>query len=413
MVARGLGAPRAVARRSASSPAIGTDRARVRARGRRARRHPQGEEHRAALDAHRGHAARGARAGRRARRARRRASTTSATPGVSSATSSWSRATSSRSRSSSPTPRRRRAVPDRPTDSADLRAWLDSHVNLERLVGVPSGLEPPDGAGAAVADGALVELLGSPQLQYPAIHITGTNGKTSTARASPPRCSSPPGSRWAPTPAPTSSGSTSGSRGTASRSPTTSSTGSSARSPTSSWSLDDRPSYFEIINAAALEWFADVAVDVAVIEVGLGGRWDATNVVDGQVAVVTNVELDHVEYLGPTRVGIAEEKAGIVKPGATLVLGRDRSRAGADLHRPRPGAGRRRATATSACAPTRSRWAGGWSSSSRRSATLRRRVPPAARRAPGRQRGDRARGGGVRSSTARSAPRSSSSRSRR
>jgi len=85
--------------------------------------------------------------------------------------------------------------------------------------------------------------------------------------------------------------------------------------------LDDRPSYFEIINAAALEWFADVAVDVAVIEVGLGGRWDSTNVVDGEVAVVTNVELDHVEYLGPSRVGIAEEKAGIVKPGSTLVLG--------------------------------------------------------------------------------------------
>jgi dihydrofolate synthase/folylpolyglutamate synthase len=55
--------------------------------------------------------------------------------------------------------------------------------------------------------------------------------------------------------------------------------------------------------------------------VGLGGTWDSTNVVDGQVAVVTNIELDHVEYLGPTREGIAEEKAGIVKPGATLVLG--------------------------------------------------------------------------------------------
>ena len=77
----------------------------------------------------------------------------------------------------------------------------------------------------------------------------------------------------------------------------------------------------EIINAAAFEWFADIAVDVAVIEVGLGGRWDATNVVDGRVAVVTNVEIDHVEYLGPTKRGIAEEKAGIVKPGSILVLG--------------------------------------------------------------------------------------------
>jgi len=80
-------------------------------------------------------------------------------------------------------------------------------------------------------------------------------------------------------------------------------------------------SYFEILVAVALRWFADEAVDVAVVEVGMGGTWDATNLVDGQVAVVTNVEVDHVEYLGPTREQIAAEKAGIVKPGATLVLG--------------------------------------------------------------------------------------------
>src|SRR5262249_8635059 len=85
--------------------------------------------------------------------------------------------------------------------------------------------------------------------------------------------------------------------------------------------LGDRPTYFEIINAAALEWFADIAVDVAVIEVGLGGAWDSTNVVDGRIAVITNVDIDHVEYLGPTRREIAIEKAGIVKPGSTLVLG--------------------------------------------------------------------------------------------
>ena len=65
--------------------------------------------------------------------------------------------------------------------------------------------------------------------------------------------------------------------------------------------LPDRPSYFEILTAAALTWFSDVAVDVAVIEVGVGGTWDATNVVDGRVAVITNVSVDHVEYLGPTR----------------------------------------------------------------------------------------------------------------
>jgi dihydrofolate synthase/folylpolyglutamate synthase len=58
-----------------------------------------------------------------------------------------------------------------------------------------------------------------------------------------------------------------------------------------------------------------------VIEVGLLGRWDATNVVDGQVAVVTNVGADHLEYAGPTLVDVATEKSGIVKPGSTLVLG--------------------------------------------------------------------------------------------
>ena len=58
------------------------------------------------------------------------------------------------------------------------------------------------------------------------------------------------------------------------------------------------PSYFEILTGAALTWFADVAVEAAVVEVGLGGTWDATNVVDGDVAVVTNVSIDHVDYLG-------------------------------------------------------------------------------------------------------------------
>ena len=94
-------------------------------------------------------------------------------------------------------------------------------------------------------------------------------------------------------------------------------------------------SYFEILTAAALRWFADVAVDVAVVEVGVGGTWDATNVVDGRVAVVTNVSVDHVEYLGPTRESIATEKAGIVKAGSTLVLGETDPELARDLPRPR------------------------------------------------------------------------------
>ena len=82
-----------------------------------------------------------------------------------------------------------------------------------------------------------------------------------------------------------------------------------------------RPSRFEILTLAAYHWFADVAVDVAVVEVGMAGRWDATNIGDGVVAVVTNVGLDHTETLGPTREHIAREKAGIVKKTSTLVLG--------------------------------------------------------------------------------------------
>jgi dihydrofolate synthase/folylpolyglutamate synthase len=82
-----------------------------------------------------------------------------------------------------------------------------------------------------------------------------------------------------------------------------------------------RPSYFEVLTAAALRWFSDVAVDVAVIEVGLLGRWDATNVCDGQVAVITNIGMDHNEFAGPTKGDIAREKAGIIKPGSAVVVG--------------------------------------------------------------------------------------------
>lgn len=82
-----------------------------------------------------------------------------------------------------------------------------------------------------------------------------------------------------------------------------------------------QPTYFEIVTAAAFRWFSDLAVDVAVIEVGLLGRWDATNVVDAQVAVITNIGLDHTEFAGPNKTDIAREKAGIIKAGSAVVLG--------------------------------------------------------------------------------------------
>lgn len=195
--------------------------------------------------------------------------------------------------------------------------WLDAHVNLESL-GVPKGRRVDHPTLDRME--ALCTLLGSPQIEYPVIHLTGTNGKTSVARMatellvaqgfSVGACTSPHLERI-------------NERITWNNEPIDDETFADllVHIATVEPHLPAVPSYFEIVVAAAFRWFADVAADVAVVEVGLGGRWDATNVVDGQVAVVTNVSIDHVEYLGPTRDDIARDKAGIVKPGSTLVLG--------------------------------------------------------------------------------------------
>lgn len=82
-----------------------------------------------------------------------------------------------------------------------------------------------------------------------------------------------------------------------------------------------RPTYFEIMTAAAFRHFADEVVDVGVVEVGMLGRWDATNVVRSEVAVITNIALDHTEFAGPTLEDIAREKVGISKPASSLVVG--------------------------------------------------------------------------------------------
>ena len=74
------------------------------------------------------------------------------------------------------------------------------------------------------------------------------------------------------------------------------------------------------MTALAYSIFADTPVDVAVVEVGMGGAWDNTNVLDAEVAVVTPIDLDHTQYLGTTVDAIAGEKAGIIKPGATAIL---------------------------------------------------------------------------------------------
>ena len=143
------------------------------------------------------------------------------------------------------------------------------------------------------------------------------------------------------------------------------------------------PSYFEIVTAAAFRWFADIAVDVMVVEVGLLGRWDATNVVDAQVPVVTNVGLDHLEYAGPTLADIAAEKAGIIKPGAPWSWARPIP---SWRHLPRRGARRvieRRRTST--CWTTSWPSAGGCSRCGRR-----RRSTPTCSSAPRPHQGDNA-----------------------
>ena len=169
---------------------------------------------------------------------------------------------------------------------------------------------------------ALVELLGEPQRGYPVVHLTGTNGKTSTARMVEALLSEI-GLR------------------------TGRYTSPHLQLATERISIDRRPitperyvevyrdvlpfvelvdarhgelSKFEVLTAMGFAAFADAPVEAGIVEVGLGGRWDATNVADGTVAVVTPIALDHVEYLGDDVLDIAREKAGIIKPGAVAVL---------------------------------------------------------------------------------------------
>lgn len=194
----------------------------------------------------------------------------------------------------------------------DALTYLDEHTNydLSGRIELPS-LERIE---------RLMAVMGDPQLSYPVIHITGTNGKGSTGAMI--------------TALLAEQGLTVGTYSSPhlhrineriSRNGEAISDEEFGEMIGSVADLEMlagvRPSYFEAVTAAALRWFGDVAVDVAVVEVGLLGRWDATNVVDAKVAVVTNVGLDHTEFAGPTRADIAREKSGIIKPGSTLVLG--------------------------------------------------------------------------------------------
>ena len=205
----------------------------------------------------------------------------------------------------------------------DALAWLDRHINLEAIERGQAGR-----AAEPTLDriSALLGVMGDPQRSYPSIHITGTNGKGSTTRIA--------------TALLLARGLSTGTimsphleqmneRITRDLVPISDeelfeilvALETLEEFVLKSGVLAIAPTWFELVTAAGYRYFADCAVDVAVVEVGLGGRYDATNVIDTDVAVITNVELDHVEILGPTRANIASEKAGIIKSSSIAVIG--------------------------------------------------------------------------------------------
>jgi dihydrofolate synthase/folylpolyglutamate synthase len=198
----------------------------------------------------------------------------------------------------------------------DALAWLDAHQNLERML-ADSRLTIPDLSRMR----RMMDLMGDPQRACPVVHLTGTNGKTSTARALSAVLTAKGlsvGTFTSPHLERINERLTVGDRPI--DDDELAELLSSLQGLEPMLGSDAHLTWFEVLTAAAYRWFADRPVDVAVVEVGLGGRWDATNVADGAVVVVTNVGLDHIEFLGPTLADVAAEKAGIIKPDSTLVL---------------------------------------------------------------------------------------------
>ena len=197
---------------------------------------------------------------------------------------------------------------------AEALAWLDAHIDLESAM--------PDRRALPTLErmAELVAVLGDPQEAYPVVHITGTNGKGSTAAL----VSALLAARGLSVGTYTSPNLTAvNERLARNGEPIDDASFAELLGDLAAYEpmLEHRPTRFEILTAAALRWFADIAVDVAVVEVGLGGTWDSTNVVTADVAVITNISFDHTDVLGPTLEGIAADKAGIFKPGSRAVVG--------------------------------------------------------------------------------------------
>ena len=166
----------------------------------------------------------------------------------------------------------------------------------------------------------LTAAMGDPQRCYRVIHVTGTNGKGSTVRVTA-RLLQEMGLRVGAYTSPHLVAPTE--RIAVDAEPIDPETFGAAIGDVARFTdhLQMRATWFETVTAAALQHFADVAVDVAVVEVGMLGRFDATNVVEAQVATITNVAMDHTDGVGDWRLAVAGEKAGIIKPGSTVVCG--------------------------------------------------------------------------------------------
>lgn len=183
---------------------------------------------------------------------------------------------------------------------------------------------------------ALVDMLGSPQLTYPTIHICGTNGKTTTSRMVDSllfemglrtgRFTSPHLESYLE-------------RICINGQPIDAKEMIFSFNDISPYldlmdtKFDNPISFFEAITALAFAAFAEHPIDVGVIEVGMGGQWDATNVVDADVSVIMPIGLDHMEYLGSTIAEIARTKAGIIKEQGFVVLAQQEPEAAVELLR--------------------------------------------------------------------------------
>jgi dihydrofolate synthase/folylpolyglutamate synthase len=197
------------------------------------------------------------------------------------------------------------------------QAQAEAHLRSLELFGMRFGLDRMR---------RLMTALGSPQLRYDTIHVVGTNGKTSTTRM----VAAILQRHGLRTASYTSPHLTSyrerlqvderdvGSQGFAAA---IAWAAAAAERVNRTLAGDDHVTQFELLTAAALWQIAQQDVGVAAIEAGLGGRYDATAVIESRVTALTNVGLEHTRWLGPTLHDIAEEKLAVVRPGTTLVLG--------------------------------------------------------------------------------------------